>query len=101
MTVISPAPATDPISTGKAPGMAPMATDKVVYLFSGVYKNAYKITEIIHNKLVNGLIIDNKIEPVNNNNPAKNTASEIFILPAASGRCDVRVINLSKSFSNT
>lgn len=96
-----PSWAVKPIKTGKAPGIAPMATAIVEYLFMGVYTNAYKTNETMPSIAVIGLNVANIKIPAKQDKPAKSTASAVRILPAANGLLDVRNIKLSKSFSNT
>ena len=54
-----------PINVGKAPGIAPINTEKGVTLFKGVYTNAYKTIDKNPIMPLNGFVnTHNKIVPI-------------------------------------
>ena len=86
---------------GIAPGKAPINTESGVFCFKGVYTQAYKKIEILAKKAVLRLMIYKEVTPTKVKITPINKADFECILPAGSGRFWVRIIRLSKSFSNT
>src|SRR4051812_12192046 len=87
----SPAPATQPIRQGKAPGKAPTKTEMALTFFNGVYTKAYK------NKLKADSSADCQLkkyhiirQPPTAPMMANAHPSCTLILPAAIGRLAVR-----------
>src|SRR5690606_20862682 len=99
---IVPVAATHPNKGGNAPGIAPTNTAMEPTRFNGVYTKQYNTIDTIESNTVSTLVNTANMATLNTKHTIeKSMASRIDRRSVGNGLFMVRVMSLSKSFSNT